>query len=71
MPHVGKGMVLQVTRHQSGYVACFFPVPVMIYSCSSVRESEFGSLLSQPLHSVESACWLHTPTFCLSTHPLI
>jgi protein-L-isoaspartate(D-aspartate) O-methyltransferase len=86
MPHVGKGMVLRVSRLQSGYAANFFPVPVMIYSCSSVRDSEFGSLLSQPFmsgtyssvkslrrdpHASEPDCWLHTPTFCLSTRPLI
>lgn len=37
MPHVGKGMMLHVTRIGSGYAARFLPVPVMIYSCSSVR----------------------------------
>jgi protein-L-isoaspartate(D-aspartate) O-methyltransferase len=86
MPHVGKGMVLQVSKLHSGYAAHFLPVPVMIYSCSSVRDSEFGSLLSQPFmsgsfssvkslrrdpHSPGVGCWLHTSTFCLSTHPLI
>jgi len=86
MPHVGKGMVLQVSKLQSGYAAHFLPLPVMIYSCSSVRDSEFGSLLSQPFmsgsfssvkslrrdpHTPEPGCWLHTPTFCLSTRPLI
>jgi protein-L-isoaspartate(D-aspartate) O-methyltransferase len=86
MPHVGKGMVLRVSRLRSGYAAQFLPIPVMIYSCSSVRDSEFGSLLSQPFmsgtcssvkslrrdpHSSEPDCWLHTSTFCLSTRPLI
>ena len=86
MPHVGKGMVLRVSRLQSGYSANFLPVPVMIYSCSSVRNPEFGSLLSKSFmsgtfslvrslrrdpHSSEPDCWLHTPTFCLSTRPLI
>jgi len=86
MPHVGKGMALRVSRLQSGYAANFLPVPVMIYSCSSVRNSEFGSLLSKPFmsgtlssvkslrrdpHSSEPDCWLHTLTFCLSTRPLI
>jgi protein-L-isoaspartate(D-aspartate) O-methyltransferase len=85
MPHVGKGMVLCVSRLRSGYVAHFLPIPVMIYSCSSVRDSAFGSLLSQPFmsgtfssvkslrrdpHSPEPGCWLHGSTFCLSTHPL-
>jgi protein-L-isoaspartate(D-aspartate) O-methyltransferase len=82
MPHVGKGMVLCVSRLRSGYVAHFLPIPVMIYSCSSVRDSAFGSLLSQPFmsgtfssvkslrrdpHSPEPGCWLHGSTFCLST----
>jgi protein-L-isoaspartate(D-aspartate) O-methyltransferase len=86
MPHLGKGMVLHVTKLPSGHTARFFPIPVMIYSCSSVRDSEFGSLLSQPFmsgsfssvqslrrdaHSAEPGCWLHTSTFCLSTRPPI
>jgi len=86
MPHVGKGMALKVSKLQTGYEAHFFPNPVMICSCSSVRDSEFGSLLSQPFmsgsfslvkslrrdpHSPEPNCWLHSSTFCLSTHSLI
>jgi hypothetical protein len=74
-----------VSKLRSGYVAHFLPVPVMIYSCSSVRDSKFGSLLSQPFmsgtfrsvkslrrdpHSPEPDCWLHGSTFCLSTRPL-
>jgi protein-L-isoaspartate(D-aspartate) O-methyltransferase len=84
MPHVGKGMVLCVSKLRSVYAAHFLPIPVMIYSCSSVRDSEFGSLLSQPFmsgtfssvkslrrdsHLPEPGCWLHTSTFCLSTLP--
>jgi len=83
-PYVGKGMVLQVSNRQSGYAAHFLPMPVVIYSCSSVRDSRFGSLLSQPFmsgsfgsvqslrrdpHSPQPGCWLHAPTFCLSTNP--
>jgi len=85
MPHVGKGMVLCVSKLASGYAAHFLPIPVMIYSCASVRESEYGSLLSRPFmsgtfssveslrrdpHSPEPGCWLHASTFCLSTSPL-
>jgi protein-L-isoaspartate(D-aspartate) O-methyltransferase len=85
VPHVGKGMVLCVSKLRSGYVAHFLPVPVMIYSCSSVRDSKFGSLLNQPFmsgtfssvkslrrdpHSPEPDCWLHGSTFCLSTSPV-
>jgi len=85
MPHVGKGMVLCVSRRPSGYVAHFLPIPVMIYSCSSVRDSAFGSLLGQQFmsgtsssvkslrrdpHSPEPSCWLHGSSFCLSTRPL-
>ncbi len=86
MPQVGKGMALKVSKLQTGYEAHFFPIPVMIYSCSSVRDSEFGSLLSQSFmsgsfssvkslrrdpHSPQPSCWLHTSTFCLSARPLI
>jgi protein-L-isoaspartate(D-aspartate) O-methyltransferase len=86
MPHVGKGMVLHVSRLESGYAARFLPDPVMIYSCSSVRDPQFGTLLGQPFlsgtfssvkslrrdwHSAQSTCWLHTPSFCLSTRPSI
>jgi len=85
VPHVGKGMVLCVSKLRSGYAAYFLPVPVMVYSCSSVRDSKFGSLLSHPFmsgtfssvkslrrdpHSPEPDCWLHGSTFCLSTSPL-
>ena len=85
MPHVGKGMVLHVSRIGSGYAARFLPIPVMIYSCSSVRDSQFGSLLGKQFmsgtfssvqslrrdaHSPEPSCWLHTSSFCLSTHPI-
>ena len=86
MPHVGKGMMLHVSRTGSGYAARFLPIPVMIYSCSSVRDSQFGSLLGQQFmsgtfssvqslrrdaHSPEPGCWLHTSSFCLSTRPII
>src|SRR6266403_2467468 len=82
---VAKGMVLCVSRLRSGYMAHFLSIPVMIYSCSSIRNPEFGSLLSQLFksgtfgsvkslrrdpHSLEPGCWLHGPTFCLSTRPL-
>jgi len=85
MPHVGKGVVLCVSKLASGYAAHFLPIPVMIYSCSSVRDFGFGNLLSQPLmsgtsssvkslrrdrHSPEPGCWLHASTLCLSTRPL-
>ncbi len=82
---MAKGMVLCVSRLRSGYMAHFLSIPVMIYSCSSIRNPEFGSLLSQLFksgtfgsvkslrrdpHSLEPGCWLHGPTFCLSTRPL-
>jgi len=84
--HVGKGMVLHVSTVESGYAARFLPVPVMIYSCSSLRDPQFGSLLGQAFmsgtfgsvqtlrrnsHSPEPSCWLHMSTFCLSTLPII
>jgi protein-L-isoaspartate(D-aspartate) O-methyltransferase len=85
MPHVGKGMVLHVSRLESEFAARFFPGPVMIYSCSSVRDSQLSSLLGQQFrlgtftsvqslrrdaHSPDPSCWLHTSGFCLSTRPL-
>lgn len=85
MPNVGKGQVLRVSRSEFGYEARFFPVPVMIYSCTSARDAQIGAALGQRLmsgtfdsvrslrrdpHSPESSCWLHTTTFCLSTESL-
>jgi protein-L-isoaspartate(D-aspartate) O-methyltransferase len=86
MPHIGKGMALHVSRLEQGYAARFFSIPVMIYSCSSVRDPQFASLLGQAFmsgtfsavqslrrdpHSPEPSCWLHHSSFCLSTRPLV
>ena len=86
LPHIGKGMVLHVSRLEESYAARFFSVPVIIYSCSSVRDSQFTSLLGQAFmsgtfssvqslrrdpHSPEPSCWLHHSSFCLSTRPPI
>jgi len=83
-PHVGKGMVLHVRRNGSGYAAGFLPAPVMIYSCTSVRESEFSDILAKSFssgtfkavqslrrdsHVQEPNCWLHASSFCLTTLP--
>ena len=81
LPNVGKGFVLQIKRvSPSTYTAHFLPSPVMIYSCTSVREASVMQLLGKALmsgtmtsvqsfrrdpHSPETACWLHTDTFCL------
>ena len=86
MPLIGKGFALGVFRLASGYEARFFPMPVMIYSCTSVRDAKasaaFGerfmsgttnsvrSLRREP-HSPELSCWLHWTTFCLSTQPVM
>ncbi len=85
IPHVGKGMVLHVSRRELGYSARFLAIPVMIYSCTSVRDSQFTSILGRAFmsgtfgsvqslrrdaHSPEPSCWLHTSSFCLSTRPL-
>jgi protein-L-isoaspartate(D-aspartate) O-methyltransferase len=86
MPHIGKGMVLHVSRLEPGYAARFLSIPVMIYSCSSVRDSELAGLLGQAFmsgnfravqslrrdpHSPEPSCWLHHSSFCFSTRPLV
>jgi len=86
IPHVGKGMVLLVTRRAEGYAARFLPLPVIIYSCASLRDpamsAAFGrqfmsgthasveSLRRDP-HPEEPSCWLHTASFCLSTRPVM
>jgi protein-L-isoaspartate(D-aspartate) O-methyltransferase len=82
MPHIGKGLVLCVSRLASGYEARFLPMPVMIYSCTSVRDAQLASAfgerfmsgafesvrsLRREQHSPEPSCWLHTAAFCLST----
>jgi protein-L-isoaspartate(D-aspartate) O-methyltransferase len=86
MPHIGKGMALRVSRLASGYDARFFPMPVMIYSCTSVRDAQIGAAFGERFlsgttdsvrclrrepHSRESSCWLHSTTFCLSTQPVV
>ena len=86
MPHVGKGLVLRVSRLGLGYEARFFPMPVMIYSCTSVRDAQIGAAFGQRFlsgsfdsvrslrrdpHSPESSCWLHSTTFCLSTQSIM
>lgn len=82
VPHIGKGLVLCVSRLGSGYQARFLPMPVMIYSCTSVRDAQLASAfgerfmsgtcdsvrsLRREQHSPEPSCWLHTAAFCLST----
>jgi protein-L-isoaspartate(D-aspartate) O-methyltransferase len=82
MPHVGKGVVLIVKRKESGYTARFLAMPVMIYTCTSVRDANAGQLLTKALmrgamtsvrslrrdgHAPGEDCWLHAPEFCLST----
>lgn len=82
MPNVGKGLALRILRGESGYEANFLPVPVMIYSCSSVRNpdiaAEFGNQmmtgtfntvrsLRRDAHEQAPSCWLHSAEFCLST----
>ena len=85
MPHVGKGLVLHVARVPGGYGAVFLPTPVMIYSCTSVRDANLGHLfmrafgagtfadvqsLRREPHDAEESCWLHASEFCLSTAPV-
>lgn len=82
VPNVGKGLVLHINRKACGDTARFLPDPVMIYSCSSVRDAAVGQLLGKSfmsgtmasvqslrrdMHSIGANCWLHTETFCLST----
>lgn len=85
MPNIGKGLALCVSRFGSTYSAKFLPTPVMIYSCANVRDQEVAGLFGQKMmsgtfgsvrslrrdaHWADTTCWLHTPTFCLSTMQL-
>ena len=82
MPNIGKGLPMIVSRFGSRYAAQFLPAPVMIYSCTSVRDQEIASLYGQMMmsgtfssvrslrrdvHSSEPSCCLHAANFCLST----
>jgi len=84
-PNVGKGLVLKVAKLQSGYTADFFPAPVMIQSCSGVRDPALAKRLGprfasgssgvvkslrRDAHPPEADCWLHTSAFCLSHRPV-
>ncbi|MFN7925046.1 MAG: hypothetical protein U0Q16_33420 [Bryobacteraceae bacterium] len=82
MPNVGKGLALRILKGASAYEASFFPVPVMIYSCSSVRDSSIAAAFGKQMmaggtfsavrslrrdaHEQGSSCWLHSAEFCLS-----
>jgi protein-L-isoaspartate(D-aspartate) O-methyltransferase len=85
MPHIGKGFPLLVTRRGSQYAARFLRGPVVIYSCTSVRDQNVGTgfwqqtmsgtfssvqSLRRDAHTAETTCWLHCTTFCLSTLPV-
>jgi protein-L-isoaspartate(D-aspartate) O-methyltransferase len=83
MPHVGKGLAVRILRREFAYEANFLPVPVMIYSCSSVRDPDIAAAFSKQMmaggtvnavrslrrdtHVQEASCWLHSTVFCLST----
>lgn len=84
MPNVGKGLALRILRRESAYEAKFLPVPVMIYSCSSVRNPDVAAAFGKQMmtgtfnavrslrrdsHEQASSCWLHSAEFCLSTEP--
>jgi protein-L-isoaspartate(D-aspartate) O-methyltransferase len=85
IPQVGKGMVLNVRRTAHGFSAGFLPLPVMIYTCTSVRNQEFSETLSKEFasdsfndvrslrrgpHDQEPNCLWHTASFCLSKVPV-
>ncbi len=83
IPHVGKGLAIRILRRESAYEANFLPVPVMIYSCSSVRDPDIAAAFGKQMmaggtfnavrslrrdtHVQEASCWLHSTAFCLST----
>lgn len=73
---------LSILRRESAYEANFLPIPVMIYSCSSVRDPDIAAAagkqmmaggkfnavrsLRRDAHGQEPSCWLHSVEFCLS-----
>jgi protein-L-isoaspartate(D-aspartate) O-methyltransferase len=83
MPHVGKGLAVRILRREFAYEANFLPVPVMIYSCSSVRDPDIAAAFGKQMmaggtvnavrslrrdtHVQEASCWLHSANFCFST----
>jgi protein-L-isoaspartate(D-aspartate) O-methyltransferase len=85
VPNVGKGFTLRIERElPSAYTARFLPSPVMVYSCTSVRDASAMQLLGKALmtgtmtsvqslrrdpHAPGPDCWLHTDSFCLAKYP--
>jgi len=80
---LGKGVALRITRESSGLSATFLPTPIVIYSCSSVRDAglnekllnaystrtrEIGDVRSVRLdpHEMDSSCWVHGDSVCVS-----
>src|SRR6185437_10063312 len=79
MPIIGAGIMLPVTRLESGYAARFTS-PVGIFHCEGARSPDGETLLSRALaggntasvtrlrrdvHEPGPNCWLHMPEFCL------
>jgi protein-L-isoaspartate(D-aspartate) O-methyltransferase len=77
----GAGHMLLVVRHPETYSARFVS-PVGIYHCAGARTNEGNELLKRSYskggdecvrrlrrdtHPIEAQCWLHGPSFCLSS----
>ena len=42
---LGKGVAIKITRARNGFAATFLPAPIVIYSCSSVRDAALNERL--------------------------
>ncbi|MGA2878679.1 MAG: rRNA adenine N-6-methyltransferase family protein [Bryobacteraceae bacterium] len=80
---IGKGVMMLIRRQGDRYAARFLTL-VMIYSSTSVRDTELNGMLMRQLgspklfqvrslcrdvHEAEETCWLHGKDFCLSERP--
>ena len=45
--HLGKGRMIRIVRKGPAFQASFLPMPIVIYSCTSVRDAALGSALFQ------------------------
>ena len=81
MRNIGKGVVVLLTKHPSGFSAEFVSFTA-IFSAIGLRDESLSPLIGQALqknpmprlktfrrdpHEQAAECWLHTPGFCLST----
>jgi protein-L-isoaspartate(D-aspartate) O-methyltransferase len=78
---LGASHMLLVHRRAAGRYAASFVMPVWIFHCTGARTDDGNARLRDAFprgmdsvqslrrdpHDPESECWLHAPTFCLSS----